>query len=171
MSARKTAKRRIPGRRRTSVALAAAWPWGPAWLRWLEIGWAAPQVIAHRTQRMLRSGPFPGAVDRDEFRRMVDEKGEAWFESTLQMSVELWKAWFEIAASATSSWWWIPASAATRAWPPSLAGHADGWQSAYRGAARRWMRSVPHIAYVGLGPVHRRATANARRLARPVARS
>ncbi|HEY0878670.1 MAG TPA: polyhydroxyalkanoate granule-associated phasin [Zeimonas sp.] len=171
MPTRKAAKRRIPGSSRASGALAAAWPWGPAWLRWLEIGWAAPQVIAHRTQRMLRSGPFPGDVDRGEFRRMVDEKGEAWLESALQMSAEFWKVWFAIAASAMQPWWPAPATAATRAWPSPIAWRADGWHSAYRGAARRWMRSAPHIAYVGLGPVHRRATANARRLARSVGRN
>lgn len=163
MPARKAAKRRIVRTRRGSFV--SPWPWEPAWLRWLEIGWAAPQVIAHRTQRMLLAGPFPGEVDRTEFRRMVDEKGEAGLESTLRMSAEIWKLWFATVTS-MQAWWLAPASAATPSWPFVPAWRADDWRSAYRGAARRWVRSAPHVAYVGLGPVHRRATANARRLAR-----
>jgi hypothetical protein len=50
--------------------------------------------------------------------------------------------------------------------PPSAPWRGIGAQSIYSGAARNWARSAPHIAYLGLGPVHRRATANARRLAR-----
>lgn len=156
MSIAKTSTRRSArGRPRTGVPV-AAWPWGPAWMRWLEIGWTAPQVIAHRTQRMWLGGAFPDAVDRAEFRRMFDEKGEAWSEAMLRASIELWKLWFAIASSSMQAAWRVPASA----------GHAAGWRSVYRGAARRWARSAPHVAYVGLGPVHRRVTANARRLSR-----
>lgn len=155
MMQRKRTKRKLGGARRQADAFAAGWPWARAWSRWLEIGWAAPQVVAHRTQRMLRSGLLPSAVDRVEFRRMVDEKGEAWFESMLQMSTEAWKVWFAIAESTMRSWW-----LASSAWP------SGGPRSPYCGAARRWAKSAPNIAYVGLGPIHRRATANARRLAR-----
>jgi len=157
MMQRKPTKRKITRAPRLGDGLAAVLPWGRAWLRWFEIGWAAPQVIAHRTQRMLRSGPFPGDVDRAEFRRMVDEKGEAWLESTLLMSAELWKVWFAIAEASMRPWW------LASTWPL----RAAAWRSPHTGAARRWAKSAPHIAYVGLGPVHRRATANARRLARP----
>lgn len=153
---RKRTKRKITRALRSGDALAASLPWARAWTRWLEIGWAAPQVIAHRTQRMLQSGPFPGKVDRVEFRRMVDEKGEAWFESTLQMSAEIWKVWFAIAEASMRPWW------LASTWPP----RATAWRSPYCGAARRWAKSAPHIAYTGLGPVHRRVTGNARRLAR-----
>jgi hypothetical protein len=155
MPARKTTRRRT-ALRAPVPALAAAWPWASLWLRWIEIGWAAPQVIAHRTQRMLRSGPFPAQVDRDEFRRMFDEKGEAWFESTLRMSTEMGKQWVAIATGAMQPWWLAsPASSP-----------AARWHSAWCGAVRRWARATPHIAQIGLAPVHRRATANARRLAR-----
>ncbi len=160
MMQRKRTKRKRGSAARPADAFAAAWPWARAWSRWLEIGWAAPQVVAHRTQRMLRSGPLPSAVDRVEFRRMVDEKGEAWLESTLQMSAEAWKVWFAIVESAMRPWW--------LASPGSLRGTAS--RSPYCGAARRWAKAAPHIVYAGLGPVHRRATANARRLARPKAR-
>lgn len=156
MMQRNRTKRKSARAWRPGDGFAAAWPWGRAWLRWLEIGWAAPQVIAHRTQRMVRSGPFPGEVDRVEFRRMVDEKGEAWFESMLQVSTEIWKVWFAVAESSMRPWW------LASTWPARSA----AWHSPYTGAARRWARSAPHIAHVGLGPVHRRVTSNARRLAR-----
>ncbi len=156
MSTTRTMKQAIRRTGPPTPGPATAWPWAKVWLLWLETGWAAPQVIAHRTQRMLRSGPFPAAVDRDEFRRMFDEKAEAWFESTLRMSGEVWKQWFEIATSTMQPWWMAPTASS----------HAARWRSVWCGAARRWMSSAPHIARVGLGPVHRRATANARRLGR-----
>lgn len=156
MTARKATKRRIPRTRSIVPALTTLWPWLPAWLRWLEIGWAAPQVIAHRTQRMLRSGPFPAEVDRDEFRRMFHEKGEAWFESMLRMSNEMGRQWWALAGAAMQPWWLVPGTSSP----------AARWRSVYCGAARRWARSAPRIAHLGLEPVHRRATANARRLAR-----
>lgn len=150
--------------RRTTQALAtgalastAMWAWFPAWIRCLEIGWAAPQVIAHRSGRMLRSGPFPGAVDRAEFHRMFDEKAEAWFESATNATAQFWQTWFEITAWSMQAWWAAPGA---NPWG------GDAWRSVYRGAARRWARSAPRIAFSALGPVHRRATANARRLAR-----
>lgn len=160
MTARKTTKRGTLRSRAAVPALAAFWPWLPAWLRWLEIGWAAPQVIAHRTQRMLRSGPFPAQVDRDEFRLMFQEKGEAWFESMLRMSTEMGRQWWALAGAAMQPWWFAP----------GVSSPADRWGSVYRGAARRWARSAPRIAHIGLEPVHRHATANARRLARAARR-
>lgn len=157
MPARRTTKQAITRTILPVPGPATFWPWAQVWLLWLETGWAAPQVIAHRTRRMLRSGPFPGAADRDEFRRMFDEKIEAWFESQLRLSAELWKQWFVIAGSAMRPWWLAPTGAS----------HAARWRSAWGGAARRWMRSAPRIARIGLGPVHRRVTANARRLGAP----
>jgi len=136
--------------------LNAAWPWLQVGKLWLEIGWAAPQVIAHRTRRMLSGGAFPVQADRDEFRRMFDEKAEAWFEAMWRMSAEMGSQWVAISSSMMQPWWLSGASPAAH------------WQSAWRGAARRWVRSAPHIARLGLTPVHRRATANARRLGRRV---
>jgi len=151
MAARRTTNRPIL---RTPPALHGAWPWLQVGKLWLEIGWAAPQVIAHRTRRMLSGGAFPVQADRDEFRRMFDEKAEAWFEAMWRMSTEMGRQWLEISTSAMQPWWLSGASPAAH------------WQSAWSGAARRWARSAPHIARLGLAPVHRRATANARRLGR-----
>jgi len=165
MAADRARKRKTVNARPRAAVPAAAWPWGPAWIRWVEIGWAAPQVIAHRMQRMWLAGAFPGDVDRAEFRRMVDEKGEAWLEAMLSTSIEIWKLWISIASSSMQAGWIAPTPAGMSEWSRASS-FASAGRSAYCGAVRRWARSAPHIAFVGLGPVHRRATANARRLAR-----
>ena len=46
-----------------------------------ELSIAAPQVIAHRTARMLAAGANPGARDRLEMQRMATEKVFAFWES------------------------------------------------------------------------------------------
>jgi len=96
-------------RRRKSAAVKA-----------FELSIAAPQVIAHRTARMLRAGPSPGARDRREFQRMGTEKVFAFWESMFAMG---WAAW-------SAPW------------------------------------SAAKIMEKGLAPLHRRTTANARRLRR-----
>lgn len=55
-------------------------PLGP-WIQLCEIAWAAPQVIAHRTTRMMWGGWPPTARDRREYTRMGQEKVEAFSEA------------------------------------------------------------------------------------------
>ena len=57
-----------------------------------EIAVAAPQVVAHRTARMARSGPTPPAAHRKELTRMTQEKFEAFGESGSAMAAEIVKA-------------------------------------------------------------------------------
>jgi len=93
-----------------------------------------------RTARMLAAGANPSARDRREFERMGTEKVFAFWESMNAMGLEMMKAQQQYALGAMRQWWspWLgPWSAAT-------------------GAAR--------ILEKGMGPVHKRATANARRL-------
>ncbi|MBW7923934.1 MAG: hypothetical protein H3C59_04215 [Burkholderiaceae bacterium] len=156
MPARRATKRWTTRTLPAAAGLASAWPWLQLSRLWLEIGWAAPQVIAHRTFRMLHGGPFPARADRDEFRRMFDEKAEAWIESTWRMSSEMGRQWFAIAGWAMQPRWLASPGSAS----------AAHWRSAWSGAARQWTRSAPRIAHLALGPVHRRVTANARRLGR-----
>jgi hypothetical protein len=94
-------------RRRKSAAVKA-----------FELSIAAPQVIAHRTARMVRAGASPSARDRSEFQRMGTEKVFAFWES---MNAMWWAAW-------SAPW------------------------------------SAAKIMEKGLAPLHRRTTANARRL-------
>lgn len=134
--------------------------WWPAWMRIWEIAVAAPQVIAHRTGRIAMGGAFPGRRDRDEMRRMTQEKGEAWFESASDVSLEVWKTWTTIATASMQPWWVASASV-----PWTVGQWTSQWNALYEDAARQWARSAPRIAAAGLAPVHRRAVANARRLA------
>jgi len=104
------------------------------------LSFAVPQVIAMRTARMLAAGVNPSARDRREFERMGTEKAQAFWESMSAMGLEMAKAQQRYALSAMRHWWapWFaPWSAAT---------------------------SATRILEKGLGPVHRRASANARRL-------
>lgn len=142
------------------MRVADALAWWPAWLRIWEIGVAAPQVIAHRTSRMVAGGAFPGQRDRDELLRMTQEKAEAWFESASEVSLALWTTWTGIAASSMQPMW---IASATVPW--TLGQWSSQWEALYADAMRQWARSAPRIAAAGLAPVHRRATANARRLA------
>src|SRR6185503_20386037 len=70
-------------RRRRSKSLAA---------QSFELGFAAPQVIAHRLARMASAGASPSARDRAEFRRMGAEKiaagKEAWTAMAAQAVLE-----------------------------------------------------------------------------------
>lgn len=88
-----------------------------AWFQAWEVAVAAPEIIAHRTERMLLGGWPPSARDQAEYARMIQEKGEVFVEA------------------------WMAAALA--------------WQS---GGAAALQQS--------LAPVHRRVTANRRRLRR-----
>jgi len=101
---------------------------------------AVPQVVAMRTARILAAGAKPSARDRRELERMGTEKVLAYWESMNAMGLEMARAQQQYALFAMRQWW--------SPW-------ASPWSMA-AGAAR--------ILDKGLGPVHRRASANARRL-------
>ena len=108
----------------------------------LELGVAAPQVVAHRLARMAAAGAAPSARDRREFTGMVVEKQVAFAQAWAAICFEAWRmqqrwllAWFDSA--------------------PALP-----WRAAADLAA--WER----LAVRGITPVHRKAGANARRLGR-----
>ena len=102
-----------------------------------ELAIAAPQVVAHRSARMALAGLQPSARDRKEFHGMVAEKQAAFVQSWTAMLAEAWRLQQQLALGA-----WRGA--------PPMAALLAPWQ----------------IAAKGLQPVHRKATANARRLAR-----
>ena len=113
-----------------------------------ELAWAAPQVVAQRLARIAAAGPRPSARDRREFQRMSAEKTAAFAES--------WNAMAQQAARANQA---LAASFWRTAWSPltlaQLSMNAALLQSAALGVLSK-----------GLAPVHRTATANAKRLAR-----
>jgi hypothetical protein len=110
------------------TSLFDAW-WRNSMTLW-EIGFAAPQVIAHRLQRMALAGPRPGLRDQREFTRMGQEKAEAFAESLMAMGLRMWQGQLASGASALAH------------------------------DVRPWLATMAE----GMKPVHRRVTANARRL-------
>jgi len=115
-----------------------------------ELAIAAPQVVAHRLTRMAIAGPTPSARDRKEFNLMVAEKQAAMAQSMQAMAMQAVVANQALAASFFRSFW-SPA-----AWrKPSAARTASQIHNAALG-----------ILGKGMEPVHRKAVANAKRLAR-----
>jgi hypothetical protein len=116
-----------------------------------ELALAVPQVVAHRLLRMANAGPHLSARDRKEFTRMIAEKNSA-----------LGEAWNAMALQALHSHRAFATSLALAATTPSPSRAAP--------AAQALATLLHHAALAvlgkGLAPVHRRAVANAKRLAR-----
>jgi hypothetical protein len=105
-------------------------------------------VATHRLSRLAGGGPAYSARDRREFAGMVEEKQVAFFQSWMAMSMEamriqqqMWLAWVRPLMGPPLSAW--SRTSAVPQWRP---GH------------------LLRIAGMGLGPVHRKALSNARRL-------
>jgi hypothetical protein len=113
----------------------------------IELAAAVPAVVAHRMGRLAVAGPSPSARDRDEFRKMGDEKVAAFYES--------WNAMFAEMYRASLRFWFSPLH-----WLPPTPGTTT------RHAAKHLERTGLAVLTKGIAPVHRRAVANARRLAR-----
>ena len=111
----------------------------------LEISFAAPQVVAHRLGRMAQAGVKPSARDATEFRRMHTEKTTAFFQSWNAMALEGLRAQQNVAIALMRSWTSLKPMGA-------------------RTVAGLWHAAALGIVAEGLQPVHRAATANARRL-------
>ena len=114
-----------------------------------QLAVAVPQVVAHRVTRMAIAGPKLSQRDRKEFALMVAEKESAFAEAWQAMAVQTVRANQALATTLLRSFW-SPAS-----WGQPLAGKlAAQMQGASLG-----------ILGKGMAPIHRKATANARRLA------
>ena len=116
-----------------------------------ELAFAVPHVVAHRVTRMAISGPKLSARDRKEFERMVAEKNAAFGESWNAMTAQAVRSNQALAVSFFRSF----LSAARGGKPSSAAASAKQLHGAALG-----------ILGKGLAPVHRKAVANAKRLAR-----
>ena len=131
----------LSGRRRKSLSLLA---------KSAQLAIAAPQVIAYRLTRMAIAGPTLSARDRKEFHLMVAEKmagfGEAWIAMVLQAI----RANQKVAGSFFRAFWapFFSRRASTTA------------------VAAQLQSAALDILAKGLAPVHRKAVANAKRLAR-----
>jgi hypothetical protein len=107
----------------------------------IELGFAAPQVIAHRLTRMALADPALSARDRKEFTGMVLEKQTA-----------VAQAWMGMLAEGVRFQQQFALSLLTAATP--------------RQHAVRTKRAASRMASAGLAPFHRKAVANAKRLGR-----
>jgi hypothetical protein len=103
---------------------------------------------------------------------MSDEKVQAFFESMLAMGRQVMRTNQEYAGTAMAQWmrvwmtpWWVaayrPLSQTIAALPRTLFGPTRAQQQ----------KAVSRLIEQGLAPVHKRATANARRLSAVKARS
>jgi hypothetical protein len=112
----------------------------------VDLGFAVPQVVAHRLARMMMAGGSPSARDRRELQRMGTEKilaaNEAWNAMAIQTVLENQK----LALSLIQSIWfpWVRRES----------------------AAMQLSNAALDILGKGMAPVRRRAVANAKRLGR-----
>jgi hypothetical protein len=119
---------------------------------------------------MLAAAANPRTADHAELSQMCTEKVSAFWESMLAMSAQVVRAQQEYASAAALQlcrmWatpWWLgvyrPGTQVMASLP-----RASGLIS---GPTRRQReRTIAKIVDAGLTPIHKRATANARRLAR-----
>jgi hypothetical protein len=115
-----------------------------------ELAFAVPQVVAHRVTRMAIAGPSLSKRDRKEFHRMGAEKTAAFSKSWNAMTMQAFGANQALAASFLRSLW-----SPLRRSKPSASAVAAQLQNAALGVLGK-----------GMAPVHRKAVANAKRLAR-----
>jgi len=115
-----------------------------------ELAVAVPQVIAHRVTRMAIAGPRPSARDRREFDLMGAEKTAAFTDSWNAMATQAVRANQALAKSWFRSLW----SLSTTSRPSASA------------LAAQFRNVTLDVLGKGMAPVHRKAVANAKRLAR-----
>jgi hypothetical protein len=109
-----------------------------------ELALAIPQVMTHRLLRMAAAGGKPSLRDQREFDRMITEKAAAFSDSWADMAAKSFEVNQKLALSFMRSW---------LTHSPSGVHHTKQLQ-----------RAALNVLAAGMAPVHRRATANARRL-------
>jgi hypothetical protein len=150
---------------------------GNPFLAWTDLAWkigemsmASAQVIAHRTTRMAAAGPIPNASDRQEFRRMGQEKIEAATESAraiaanmTTMNTRFGVRAFNHMMNGTAALMSLVASRSVGQFITRQAKYAET-MSRSATMASEFSDSTARLARRGLKPIHICATANARRL-------
>jgi hypothetical protein len=115
-----------------------------------ELAVAVPQVVGHRMTRLALAGPHLSPRDRKEFARMVAEKNEAFGDAWQAMAVHGARAQQALGASFFAS----------------LLAIAHGRRPSPARSVTQLQHATLGVLGKGMAPVHRKATANARRLAR-----
>lgn len=129
----------MPSRKSKAIATKAA-----------ELAIAVPQVVAHRVARMAIAGPTLSERDRKEFNLMIVEKKTALAQAFQAMATQTVRANQALAVSFLRSMW-----------SPTFWG-----KPSVRKSAAQIQGATLGILGKGMGPFHRKAVANARRLAR-----
>ena len=115
-----------------------------------ELMLAVPLVVGHRITRLAHAGPAPSARDLKEFSLMVSEKSAAFMQAWQAMGMQAMLANQALGMSFVRAF----------CFP-----FARGKVSPAKVAAQLHDAALG-VFGKGLAPVHRKATANARRLAR-----
>jgi hypothetical protein len=147
----------------------------PVWtelaLKSAEMIVASAQVISHRTRRMAAAGAMPSERDRREFTLMGQEKiaaagesAQAMFQHVVANQHLASRAFQQMLAGATA----MMSLAASPTVAQSRKRQAQLVRSMKHSAvgAAQLSTSVARLAQRGLKPIHSRATANAKRLAK-----
>jgi hypothetical protein len=114
-----------------------------------ELSFAVPQVVGHRVLRMATAGSNPSARDRKEFALMGNEKIHAFMQSWGAMWVQMVRIQLSMAQGLAAT-----------AWAPFL-----GRRGSFD-VSRHAASAAAQLMAAGLAPVHAKAVANSRRLAR-----
>jgi hypothetical protein len=131
----------VPTRRRRSIPPIARHSAG--------LALAVPEVIAQRVTRLWLAGASPSQADREEMYLMWSEKCAAFQQSWNAMFVEMFRANLRLALSPM---WWAGRPVTAKQASARLTAHGQ--------------RAALAILGAGLAPIHRRASANAKRLRR-----
>lgn len=115
-----------------------------------QLSVAAPQVVAHRVARMAIAGTPMSERDRKEFQRMVVEKQAAFAQACADMAAQTLRANQALAGSLFRSFWF----------PSRRPG------SGSTALLAQWQGAALGVLAKGIAPVHRKAVANAKRLAK-----
>jgi hypothetical protein len=116
----------------------------------IELSIAAPQVVAARVSRMAAAGLSPSAGDRNELFLMGAEKVAAAYQAWAAMWWQGVRLQFELAQSVAGS----------------ALGAGTGYRAFTPWSINRSTSAGARALSAGLGPVHRKAVRNARRLGR-----
>jgi hypothetical protein len=147
--------------------------WSSLAVKTAEMMMASSQVIRHRTGRIASAGLLPDERDRREFHLMGQEKLEATAESLQAIGLRVLSfqqqfamlAFRQMVAAATG--WMSLAGSRTLAQSAQAQGELVRNTMSHSAATLSHVGdSVARVAHKGLKPIHSRATANARRLAR-----
>lgn len=138
-----------------------------------EMMLASAQVIQHRTGRMAAAGPSPNSRDRKEFTLMGQEKVAAASESAqaiaarmLNLNQQIGAIAFKQLVAGTAGVMSVAAARTIAQSSKAQSALVRDTVSSSTKAATQLADSVARVAHHGLKPVHSRATANAKRLAK-----